>query len=58
MRFEMAPDVHWVGKLDWELRKFHGEECSTHASHFLHRGPGRHQTLGRGGQAREHQELF
>jgi len=22
--------VDWVGKIDWELRKFHGEEYSTH----------------------------
>lgn len=30
MKFEIAPGVHWVGKIDWELRKFHGEEYSTH----------------------------
>jgi flavorubredoxin len=23
-------NVSWVGKVDWELRKFHGEELSTH----------------------------
>jgi len=23
-------NVHWVGKIDWELRKFHGDEYSTH----------------------------
>lgn len=23
-------NVSWVGKVDWELRKFHGEEYSTH----------------------------
>ncbi|HDQ03901.1 MAG TPA: anaerobic nitric oxide reductase flavorubredoxin [Deltaproteobacteria bacterium] len=22
--------MHWVGKVDWELRRFHGEEYSTH----------------------------
>jgi flavorubredoxin len=22
--------IHWVGKVDWELRSFHGEEYSTH----------------------------
>ncbi|MFA6611706.1 MAG: anaerobic nitric oxide reductase flavorubredoxin [Bacilli bacterium] len=22
-------NVHWVGKIDWELRKFHGDELST-----------------------------
>ena len=27
--FEIADSVHWVGKVDWELRKFHGEEYST-----------------------------
>jgi anaerobic nitric oxide reductase flavorubredoxin len=30
VRFEIAPNVYWVGKVDWELRKFHGEEYSTH----------------------------
>ncbi len=30
MKFEIALNVHWVGKIDWELRKFHGEEYSTH----------------------------
>ena len=23
-------NVHWVGKTDWEIRRFHGEEYSTH----------------------------
>jgi flavorubredoxin len=23
-------NVHWVGKVDWELRRFHGDEYSTH----------------------------
>ena len=23
-------NVHWVGKVDWELRDFHGYEYSTH----------------------------
>jgi len=23
-------NVYWVGKVDWELKKFHGEEYSTH----------------------------
>lgn len=23
-------NVHWVGKVDWELQKFHGDEYSTH----------------------------
>jgi anaerobic nitric oxide reductase flavorubredoxin len=27
--FEIMDSVHWVGKVDWELRKFHGEEYST-----------------------------
>ncbi len=30
MKFEITPNVNWVGKIDWELRKFHGEEYSTH----------------------------
>ena len=30
MKFEITPGVNWVGKIDWELRKFHGEEYSTH----------------------------
>jgi anaerobic nitric oxide reductase flavorubredoxin len=30
MKFEIATNVHWIGKIDWELRKFHGEEYSTH----------------------------
>jgi flavorubredoxin len=30
MKFKIAPNVYWVGKIDWELRKFHGEEYSTH----------------------------
>jgi len=30
MSFTMKPGVTWVGKVDWELRKFHGEEYSTH----------------------------
>ncbi len=23
-------NVYWVGKIDWELKKFHGDEYSTH----------------------------
>ncbi|MRR17608.1 MAG: anaerobic nitric oxide reductase flavorubredoxin [Deltaproteobacteria bacterium] len=30
MKFTVTPAVDWVGKIDWELRKFHGEEYSTH----------------------------
>ncbi len=30
MRKEIGNRVWWVGKTDWELRKFHGEEYSTH----------------------------
>lgn len=30
MSFEIRNNVFWVGKIDWELRKFHGEEYSTH----------------------------
>jgi flavorubredoxin len=27
---EIKKNVFWVGKVDWELRKFHGDEYSTH----------------------------
>lgn len=30
MHFPITDNVTWVGKTDWELRKFHGEEYSTH----------------------------
>lgn len=30
MSFKINADVAWVGKIDWELRKFHGEELSAH----------------------------
>jgi len=30
MFFKVSDSVTWVGKIDWELRKFHGEELSTH----------------------------
>lgn len=30
MSFKMTDKVTWVGKIDWELRKFHGDEYSTH----------------------------
>ena len=30
MNVSVKNNVHWVGKIDWELRKFHGEEYSTH----------------------------
>jgi flavorubredoxin len=30
MHFRIKNNVHWVGKIDWELRKFHGDEYSTH----------------------------
>ena len=23
-------NVYWVGKVDWELQKFHGDDYSTH----------------------------
>lgn len=29
MSFKINDNVAWVGKIDWELRKFHGEELST-----------------------------
>jgi len=30
MSFKINDTITWVGKVDWELRKFHGEEYSTH----------------------------
>ncbi len=27
---EIKKNVYWAGKVDWEIRKFHGEEYSTH----------------------------
>lgn len=30
MSFHIKEHITWVGKVDWELRKFHGEEYSTH----------------------------
>ena len=29
MSFKLTDSVTWVGKIDWELQKFHGEEYST-----------------------------
>ena len=28
--FKITENVQWVGKIDWDLKKFHGEEYSTH----------------------------
>ncbi|SDP60087.1 anaerobic nitric oxide reductase flavorubredoxin [Desulforhopalus singaporensis] len=30
MSFIVKNNIKWVGKIDWELRKFHGDEYSTH----------------------------
>ncbi|MCU0849000.1 MAG: anaerobic nitric oxide reductase flavorubredoxin [Spirochaetes bacterium] len=30
MGFNVKNNIYWVGKIDWELRKFHGSEYSTH----------------------------
>ncbi len=30
MNFKIKEHITWVGKTDWELRHFHGEEYSTH----------------------------
>lgn len=30
MKKRVKNNVYWVGKVDWELRKFHGDEYSTH----------------------------
>ena len=29
MNFSVKNNISWVGKIDWELRKFHGDEYST-----------------------------
>ena len=29
MSFKVKNNVYWVGKVDWELQKFHGDEYST-----------------------------
>lgn len=30
MKIKVKNNVDWVGKIDWELKKFHGNEYSTH----------------------------
>ena len=30
MKINLKNSIDWVGKIDWELRKFHGNEYSTH----------------------------
>jgi anaerobic nitric oxide reductase flavorubredoxin len=30
MKVKIKNNVYWVGKTDWELRRFHGDEYSTH----------------------------
>ena len=30
MNIKVKNNVFWVGKIDWELRKFHGNEYSTY----------------------------
>ncbi|HOK40572.1 MAG TPA: anaerobic nitric oxide reductase flavorubredoxin [bacterium] len=30
MKIKIKNNVYWIGKIDWELRKFHGNEYSTH----------------------------
>jgi anaerobic nitric oxide reductase flavorubredoxin len=30
MKINVKNNVDWIGKIDWELRKFHGNEYSTH----------------------------
>jgi len=30
MNIPVKNNVFWVGKIDWDLRKFHGNELSTH----------------------------
>jgi len=30
MKISINENISWVGKIDWDLKKFHGEEYSTH----------------------------
>lgn len=30
MSIKIKNNIYWVGKIDWELRRFHGDEYSTH----------------------------
>ncbi len=30
MSLKIKNNITWVGTVDWEIRKFHGEEYSTH----------------------------
>lgn len=30
MKNKITDKVSWVGKIDWDLKKFHGNEYSTH----------------------------
>ena len=30
MARKLTEKVSWVGKIDWELKRFHGDEYSTH----------------------------
>ena len=30
MAINVKNNVYWVGKTDWDIKKFHGEEYSTH----------------------------
>ena len=30
MKRQVKNNVSWVGKIDWELKRFHGYELSTH----------------------------
>jgi len=30
MSFKINEKVDWVGKIDWEIRDYHGKEYSTH----------------------------
>lgn len=35
MTFEIKPGIYWTGKIDWELRNFHGEQLTTnHGSSY------------------------
>ena len=40
MGVPITQNITWVGKVDWELRTFHGEEYSTHRGTSYNSLPG------------------
>lgn len=40
---EIKDKVFWVGVKDWEIKRFHGEEYSTHRGSTYVQGQGGHR---------------